>query len=1222
MFLPSVSDEQLEQLASLLKGYDAKLTVAQLAGLLTIPRLHANTERLEFLVHLAVSHCQGKLEPKKKNIDDWLNKQLGGTPIAWREDPAEDVFVTNIETRQGNRRIFRGLWEANDYFLQVILDILDGDNVPSEWHSLLPSALALLKLSDCVANRVGLDRWDSQNSQPKGIVNLPSSADIVNRACAVVFTDAEISELNLNLNDLEPFIFPSEDKRDLNANSIGHSNLERCPLVRCESGVILALPSAVSPAIRRFTLSKLRQMEYLKLFEDALANRQRRQVEEEVLREIMNDSVHCSPLKPEGKMPSLTTWLFKYDTNKHLHIILLNDSIGELEAKGFVSTIQYPEKQRQCLDKYLRQVAHYCLAQPDCTEGVTLIVSGGLGRTLPLGFEKMPDRWRLTALGIADLLMLAYKADEPLKRYLKCIKQKEWIESEGLYFCNMNSDYNFYSYWCHSQYRIVPPDISIEKNQLIVIDNGMVKFQRQEIRNLVDRHMLQTPQGSFRTVQKFNAQAYFPSLEERSVYFSPEYLRLGKLIGAIETQRGSSWFSVNGQRAQAYLLWEAFLDLYGKLVLVIEDNLSKATTSPVAIHLDFSAMIPPQTLFECKPYDAVSKPQIGVNPDYFIAEVRFPSDFWRHFLQPENIGERLCLRNMAKALLSLHGATSNATVLDAIVEKVLPDKNMRVLHLFANAPILHLLDAKHWKSIPLVQEDYEFAKLKLSEDCTSLPIDSTILSKKECNNFLNNVVDKIWCRLRSRLQQFNRKSVIQDVLEVHEAVIQDRTRWHNTAQAIFALYASEENVPNIAWKQEQKRVKIGTAARTILEMAVCECPDKSGRPLSRWELDDLLSQSVLLIKVAMDSDAIYRDLLEPSIYLCANGEYIMDESFYRDILKPFQFDDFQEQFENSATNYSDLHHDVNSKEQIGLDEILSPDFLHAFESEFGLTLDDARNGFGSLMDLAVERENPIIETTLGHLKTVLIEQGNLSSQATDAFVSAFSLFHRPKWDCPPLGYKGKDVWPWRFSRRLSVLAKPLLVFGTPDDATVLFGAGTFKIGFANLLSRAEKGHLPTSFFTSSQMRQYIGKANHERGHEFTSAVADKLCGYGWKVRKELQMTECGGSDRLGDIDVLAWKPCSNEIQIIECKRLQFARTIAEVADVCNRFQGEARDALAKHEKRVKWIKDNPDSLCSIIGFTPNLQKISDRIVTNIRVPMMYLKSLPSQSNKFVSSNEL
>ena len=166
----------------------------------------------------------------------------------------------------------------------------------------------------------------------------------------------------------------------------------------------------------------------------------------------------------------------------------------------------------------------------------------------------------------------------------------------------------------------------------------------------------------------------------------------------------------------------------------------------------------------------------------------------------------------------------------------------------------------------------------------------------------------------------------------------------------------------------------------------------------------------------------------------------------------------------------------------------------------------------------------------------------------------------------------------------------------------------------HLMAKTECGHLPQEFFESREMKQYIGETNNERGHGFARSIAEKMRGRGWKTRDEVQMTELGAPEKLGDVDVLAWKS-NGDIQIIECKRLQLARTVAEVGEICRRFRGEAEDQLDKHVRRIRWIRSKPTCLQNVVGFVPNLARVDDRLVTNTHVPITYLKSLPIDANK-------
>ena len=1220
----SLNASELRRTAASLEKYDAKSAIAQLGGLLTAPELQANTIRLETLVHLAVAHCHGRSSFGFNEIDEWLNNHLGNTWIARLEDPAEDVFVTNVGTPEGNLRVFQSVWESNDYFVQIVIDTLGNSTALRECRTLLVPAFALLVLSDRIAERVGLQRWHSEPSIPSGTVKLPSATRIAERARAVTFTAGDLSVLGINRDILEPFILRDEYKQALASETIGHSSLERRPLVDFGGDLVLALPHAVSPAIRRFVLTELRRTGCLSAFFKALATRQARQVERDGLQELKEEADFLTPPAPDGNIPSLYSWLLKYDIDKYLHVVLLHDRMDWLDTQDLSSFVEYPDKQRAGLEKYLTQVSSHCRSLPDFAEGMTLVVFGGLGRGFALGFKDWPDQWRLSFIQIPDLLMLAAEVGRPVARYLKCIKQKKWAEERGVYFLYINGDYSFYCFWRRQNYQLVRHDLPLTSGSTLAIHSDFVLLVRKEVRNLVDRHVLQTTNGSCVPVMRLGRDTYVKSMRDRPIYVSLAHLSAAVLAGAVETRRGPSWLLVKPRegdenvRRFLYQMWKGFIDLYDRLVFEIETLYPKAPAGAIEIRLNFDDVVVPESYAEFRPGETVGKPEVAVNLKQRTADVKFPSNFLMNFQQPENTGERVVLRSITEGIISLYEETTEdieESVLDTLVHHVVGNSAVRVLHVFRTQYPLEGLPARqHRGPVFLLTEDFTFSKLGLSEGCTPDPPGTSIVSKTECNTFLHRVVDKVWDRLRKRLQQFDRASVIRKGLEVYEAAIQDREHWRRTAQAILALYTPTDDVHAIAQERESDRSNVSVAARTILEMAICECPSSGGQQLSRWALDELLAEAALLIEVATHSDAINSDLTEPRLELHANGEYTIDRSFQDTVIKPFVTAYRREEFESAAGQYSELYRNRPPGERRPVDEIFPSEFIVTFQTEFGLTLDDEVDGIAELMGLADECDSVVVETTLGNIRARLTTRRDLTPDACKAFIRTFSIFHRPAWDEPPPGFAKKDLYPWRSSRRLSATTRPILVFGEQDDDKVLFGASAFFLGCEYLLERTERGHLPQDFFKSHEMKQYIGAVNSERGHAFARSVADQMCKNRWQARNEVQMTELGASADLGDVDVLAWKPSGN-IRLIECKRLRFVRTVAEVAKICRRFQGEAKDELDKHVQRVRWVKANPTCLRQIVGFVPDPARIDDRLVTNTHVPLRYLESLPIKADK-------
>lgn len=1220
----SLKSPELNRIGSFLAKYDLKSAISNLSGLLTVPSLHANTLRLEVLVHLAVANSKGDRKPGEREIDHWLNRYLGKTQIAALEDPTEDVFLTNVETSEGNRRIFEGTWESNDYNAQIVLDILGDDGSPKACRDMLTCVLALLRLSDRVADRLELRRWHRSDSTPKGVVRLSPTLDLADRARAVAFTSSEIEAMGINREHLDAFVFCLDDRKDILAQSVLQSSLVARPLIDFGDQIILALPAAVSPAIRCFVLSELSRTGYLNAFSTALRKLQMRHVEKEGLRDLRRFTEFLEPPRPDGAVPSLSAWLLKYDVNKYIHVILFHDDLELLRSQGLSTFMQCPDDLSAGLSDYFHKVRQYCIAQPDFGDGFTLVILGGLGRGFVMELDALPDDWHRSIIRVSDLLMLAAEQDQSISRYLKFIKQKTCIEQQGVHIPDVNGDYNHYCYWRRENFQLVPREMPIAPGSMLVIGTDMVLPIRENVRKLVDQHMIVGVDGLYSSTMRFGTSAYFKSVQNRPIFASLSHLGDGELAGAVETPRGPSWLIVKPQYADprvkrlAYEIWSGFLPLYERLVTEIESQFQEGRSGAIQVSLDLSEVVVPDEYVSSRQHPASDDLAVSMDPNFCAATVVLPREFLGRFQRPDNSGERYLLAGIAKAYFGAYRGTDDeieSEVLSNILNTVIGDSGMRVLHVFHTYyPIERLLMRQDREPIFLAKEDIEYSKIRLSEGCTSASPDSSIESRSQCNKFLHEVVEKIWCQLQALLNKIDRTSAIRELIAVHEAIIQDRDHWERTAKAVLSLYKDKDDVFLVARDRESDRAIVGLAARAILEMAICECPAAGGKSLSRWQLDELLAKATLLIEVATDSDAVNYELVEPKIEIFPNGYYGIEHGFLTTVVRPFLTAYSRESFQDAAESYSKYYRQEPPSERRQAAEVFTADFNIAFQVEFGLTPDEAVDGFAELMDLAVEQDNAVVETSLGSLKARLNTSRGLSLNACDAFIRTFAIFHRSRWDTPPTGYAQKDLYPWRFRRRLSATAKPLFAFGDGEDDKVIFGAGSLKVGFGYLLERSERGHLPQEYFASAQMRQYIGAVSNERGHEFARSIGNKLDQEGWEVKVEVEMTELGGTAELGDIDVLAWKP-GREVLLIECKRLQLARTIAEIAEICARFRGDAKDELDRHIQRVKWIKANPAGLQKIVGFTPNASQLQDRLVTNVQVPMIYLTSLPMDAAK-------
>ena len=194
----------------------------------------------------------------------------------------------------------------------------------------------------------------------------------------------------------------------------------------------------------------------------------------------------------------------------------------------------------------------------------------------------------------------------------------------------------------------------------MIIENDFVSPVREKVRNIVDRHVLQTTAGSYVSVKRLHSGTYFKSMQGRPIYASLVHLDKGILAGAVETPRGPSWFLVKprkgGENVRSFLyqVWGGFISLYDKLVFEVETLCPKAPAGALEIRLNFDEVVVPEDSEEPRPGETSGEPEVTVNLNQRIAEIKFPSNFLRYFRQPENTGERLVLRSIAKGLVRLN----------------------------------------------------------------------------------------------------------------------------------------------------------------------------------------------------------------------------------------------------------------------------------------------------------------------------------------------------------------------------------------------------------------------------------------------------------------------------------------------------------------------------------------------------------------------------------------
>jgi hypothetical protein len=218
----------------------------------------------------------------------------------------------------------------------------------------------------------------------------------------------------------------------------------------------------------------------------------------------------------------------------------------------------------------------------------------------------------------------------------------------------------------------------------------------------------------------------------------------------------------------------------------------------------------------------------------------------------------------------------------------------------------------------------------------------------------------------------------------------------------------------------------------------------------------------------------------------------------------------------------------------------------------------------------------------------------LGSDTIAKILDMFTLRARQEWSATPRGFSRHDWYPWRYRRRLSVISRPILQFNATGEARYLVAPGMVRDGFRKVLDYCHDGGYDAKNFPPGRMRSWIGATENKRGHKFNLQVAESLRQLGWQARANVALTEILNAKlprNYGDVDVLAWR--DGRVLAIECKDLELAMTIGEIARQLYEFRGETvegkPDRLKKHLIRTEVLQQQASAVARFAGIAGAVQ---------------------------------
>lgn len=1094
------------RLAQDLARYNKMPAAIAVAGMLTCPRLQANCYRLELLQQLIILNSRGEIAPTASQFFDWINGELG--EIAYMEDPPEDVFVMNIVSQKGSFRVLGGLWEIPDAAANLLIKAVEsyGGDTQLAW---LRPVHALLRLSDLVLERALLNRWDTEPSEAKIDLTPVPESEIAAWGKRVEFTREDLVNNNIDPTLLERFVFTDADL------AVSDDITEQCPylfakpLLRFGDTLVLALPTAVTYAARRAVIDQAIADGQLDGLQSALMSK----VVKHVMR-IMSSSNHdveplSLPPAVRGKPGSFQSFAFRVGRLRIVHLLIVKDPLEQFANACIYAPSCLDDEEEKALNRHVADMREYIESLGDFDFGYTIPLLGHLGQGFALTPPNHRQKWIYEATRLNFLEFILQNSDAPLDRLILLLTQRATMEATGLHLPNYNGLLNLYAFWIDNGHTLRIAEMAHDQHGYLQIATDYVLQFRLARRQAIDMHCEVTVGGAPAVVVRANSDSIYESMQAVPAYLNISNLTSQRESFCIRSAGTVVWITLltrtndKHHHMMMHELWEG-LQLLVYRALENHNPSLRFHAPAIEIVLDFMRVMPSaQARENDAPGDDL---ELLEHRELPVVCVRAEPGFLGRFGGVTNTGEQLLVSRIISALRLLANFVDySASSCDHEALMVLGGVDAKILHAFAaTGPVEYLL-ASDTRRVFRLPAEYVDASIRTAFTWMPAHKDALVLDRTTSCETLNATVAHLLKQIVARLARFDRTALVADLLHAHETLLRDQQRWRATARAVRALYGVKAGT-DAAHSSERERSQAKLTLRALAEAAVCECIVSDGIAPDGHAIDELFGLMWSLLQIGRDSETIYHGLSSEGITIHPSGAYSFTADILDEVGGRFTIESFRTNFEASAADYEKwVVPQQPAAANPTRDTIESTEFQQAFLAEFGLSSDAFIEICSSLLDTAIEQAAVVVRLSR-HALVESCKNRGVTEANIDCFLTAFSLSARPTWAPQRPLAEPRDVQPWRFERRLSLMLRPLVECTGASGTLYVYGAATLQQSSAYVLDSIARGKFDKDVFRSTQMRSYIGRRVDTLGAAFTQRVAMALASMGWQTRTEVKMS--------------------------------------------------------------------------------------------------------------------
>jgi hypothetical protein len=1202
--------------------------ISALAGLQLYSKNHSCIKRLATAIQIASSISKSGAVPVSIfDLEQLFNEYFPAKcELSMSEDPPEDLLTENIEFVNGNNIVFSGIFGDGGHILRIILRslTLNKDTRCDDFiRKIIPQSLALLLLSNEVAVRSGYDRYSLGDVQLWGDIKIPEKEEFARLQKAVIFSLDEIDKLfspyGLDKTILDSFITRIGSSKLLKGERADNP-LYVCPLVKINDTLILTIPAAIVGAIRHNILMTAKKERKIKQLTSAILDSY--WLATQINLELLGFEPVDFELPPLEKTDGFLEGIYAIDTDKIAYIQLVGDNADSYQ-QIFPLKFWSDKKRMKIINQRYEKIISWLFSKdPDCKHIFFISIFGSLGRWVHLTYS--PEQKNVRAFGLTS------ENFEVLARFDDCDCLKLWKfighfdEVCAFHKIYSTSALDRFEFYLRSH---VPRDLwEGDGPAVIVLPVGTGQRLRLEAAKKTDIHAVRSgnPLG-WVTVTRFSSDDISEPI------YVPEGTFLHPFEHVVENYHQPIWIEAGPHSGKIffkdYSFYYQFIDVCSFWIWKITDSLRPHLiplgTTPIHIMIDFETFNEDGFIEYEVNEEKLRRPNVSIDKETRRISLILNGTIFNAIDENDNSGERCIVDTLLVSFGNLLEEYNLSNTLDAktrdlLLSQYIPYGTKRKLSNLSSKsdasldprwlPDLRLLQDHDFKEqfngLKKVFEEFqEQSEFPITEDNVSL--------------LYNYCVDHYLERLKSSISEYSWTCLLSAVISQYEGLLfYLAIHRQNVPRSMYLYYDLETQVSNFLSKRELHDFS-STAMRNLIEIMSAEPPHGTNN-VNKTDFDTLLALSHIFVHMGSLSNAAYYDLFKDLPEKIEGVDPESDEGDSKGAITQFFEEKVREAIEVTVEKFEalPLHEE---KEKIIKDEDFAYEQQEAYRAEFGLKLTQIIRFFACVVDLGFELETSSPHLPLSEFKARVNSVLYWTDEDIDRAIQQFSLVPRPKYEIAPEAYSTKkDIFPWVYNRRISYLARPLIIGPEPkDDPLIFWGPRHSYEALRHLTMNVYSGRYRIDEKTSPEMKKLISKIQNESAKSFEKEVSGWFKhNTSWTVDHSVSIAPNGklnAETNLGDIDVLAIDIPGKTIYSIECKMINFGRNTQEISTEIKKFLGDEGGndaAMMKHLKRDTWLKSHVDVVCSKYNLPQGDYSVRSLFIVSEELVTAYIRETP------------